>query len=159
MNTNTVWRIGLSAAVMLVANRCLAASEPWRTIEQPELKQALEKAPVLTTEANHRPLAVLNGDTTRNILRTVAKPGQMVSLSGTGSIDPDGNALAYEWFVYREAGTFGNELPLRATNGLTTLFVAPNVKQPATIHAILRVSDNGQPPLCSYRRMVVTMNP
>ncbi len=109
--------------------------------------------------ANHRPIVVLNGDSTRNIRRITVKPGQLVNLSAAGSTDPDGNALAGEWFVYPEAGTYRGEISLRATDGLTTSFVAPEVKQAETIHVILRIFDDGQPPLCSYRRIVVTVKP
>ena len=42
---------------------------------------------------------------------------------------------------------------------MTTSFVAPRVKKPATIHVVLQVKDNGTPPLFSYRRAVITVNP
>jgi len=109
--------------------------------------------------ANHRPVAALNGDTTRNILRTTVKSGQVVSLSADGSTDPDGNALACEWFVYPEAGTYRGEASLSKTAGLTTSFVAPKVNQVGTIHVILRIRDDGRPPLCSYRRAVISVKP
>jgi YVTN family beta-propeller protein len=40
---------------MLVVSRSLAAGEPWRAAEQPDLKQALEQAPVLQTESLGEP--------------------------------------------------------------------------------------------------------
>ncbi|MHC1769274.1 MAG: nucleoside hydrolase-like domain-containing protein [Verrucomicrobiia bacterium] len=107
--------------------------------------------------ANHRPIAVLNGDTTEKILRLAAKPGESVALSAIGSTDPDGNSLACEWFTYPEAGTCRDEISLQATKGLTTSFVAPDVNEAATVHVIARIQDNGQPPLCSYRRAVVNV--
>jgi len=102
---------------------------------------------------------VLNDDSTSNMMRTTVKPGQAVSLSATGSTDPDGNTLACEWFVYGEAGTCRQGISLRAATGLTTSFAAPSVDQAGTIHVILRISDDGQPPLSSYRRAVVTVSP
>jgi len=58
MSTNAVWWIGLSAAAMLMVSQRRAAGEPWRAVEQPDLKQALEQAPVLQTESlgEHCPL-------------------------------------------------------------------------------------------------------
>jgi hypothetical protein len=109
--------------------------------------------------ANHRPVGALNGDTTRNILQIAVKSGQVVNLSASDSTDPDGDALSTEWFVYHEAGTYRGEVSFRATNGPSTSFVSPAVKQAQTIHVILRISDDGQPPLCSYRRVVVTVKP
>jgi hypothetical protein len=45
MSISAVWWIGWS----------VAASEPWRAVEQPELKQLLEEAPVLPTESLGEP--------------------------------------------------------------------------------------------------------
>ena len=67
--------------------------------------------------------------------------------------------LICEWFTYSEAGTYRQEISLRATNGLTTSFATPNVNQAGTVHVILRISDDGEPPLSSYRRAVVTVSP
>jgi hypothetical protein len=109
--------------------------------------------------ANHAPRAVLQGDTSRNILRMTAKPGQVVTLSAAGSTDPDGNAVNTGWLVYPEAGTYQGEAALQSTNGLTTSLVAPRVAQPSTLHVLLRISDDGRPPLASYRRVVITIEP
>ena len=82
----------------------------------------------------------------------------MVELDARGSNDLDGDAITYEWFVYGEAGTYRREISLSAANGPTTRFTAPEVKQTETIHAILRVKDDGEPPLCTYRRTVLTVS-
>ncbi|MEK7677017.1 MAG: nucleoside hydrolase-like domain-containing protein [Verrucomicrobiota bacterium] len=114
-------------------------------------------------KANHNPVAVLNGDTSKRVLELKARPGETVTLSAAGSKDPDGNALTTTWFVYPEAGTFVGEVKLTATSADTTRLVFPprDAKTPksATVHVILQVQDNGQPSLCSYRRAVVTLIP
>jgi len=51
MSTSAVCWIGLWAAAMPVVSESLAAGEPWRVVEQPELKQLLEQAPALRTES------------------------------------------------------------------------------------------------------------
>ena len=48
------------AAAILITLRCLAAEIPWRAVEQPELKQALERAPVLKTESLVEPARGVN---------------------------------------------------------------------------------------------------
>jgi hypothetical protein len=110
-------------------------------------------------KANHPPVAVLNGDRTRQILELSAKSGDTVKLSAAGSSDPDGQPLAMTWQFYREAGTFSGEVKLSAETGETTSFIAPEVKQPETLHVILRVQDSGTPSLCGYRRAVVRVAP
>lgn len=110
-------------------------------------------------KANHRPLAVLNGDRTRRILTLAAKPGETVTLTADGSSDPDGDGLVLTWFLYPEAGSFQGDIQLTGGHGETTSFTAPVVQKPETIHIVLQVEDNGQPPLCAYRRAVVTVAP
>ncbi len=88
-----------------------------------------------------------------------ARAGSKIELSAAGSSDPDGNALDYEWMVYREAGTYQGHLSLNTTDGTATGFTAPVVTKPETIHVILRLMDDGQPTLCSYRRAIITVAP
>ena len=109
--------------------------------------------------ANHNPIAVLNGDTTKRVLEITAKPGETIKLSRAGSRDPDEHELATSWFVYREAGSFTGEVQLTNATGESTSFVAPTVKQPETIHVILQLADAGTPSLFACRRAVVTVNP
>lgn len=110
-------------------------------------------------KANHAPTAALNGDDSKRILQISARSGEAVSLSSAGSNDPDGNPITVKWFVYPESGTCSGDVNLTATSGSQTSFVAPPADKPTTIHVILEVSDNGVPPLASYRRAVVTVMP
>jgi len=110
-------------------------------------------------QANHRPVAVVNHRPGSAFLRLNARAGSGIELSAAGSSDPDGDALACEWFVYGEAGTYRGQVSLSATNGLTTRLTAPGVAKPETIHIILRLNDDGQPALCSYRRSIITVVP
>lgn len=41
-------------------------------------------------DANHHPLAVLNGDTSRRVLESSATAGSRANLTAKGSSDPDG---------------------------------------------------------------------
>lgn len=108
-------------------------------------------------KANHAPVAVLNGDRTRGILSVAVSSGEVVTLDASGSSDPDGNAAAVEWFVYREAGTYAGVIELDVSNDCQAKFVAPSVTEPATIHVIQTIRDNGSPQLTAYRRAVITV--
>jgi len=110
-------------------------------------------------KANHHPIAVLNGDTTRRVVELAAQPGETVTLSAAGSKDPDGDELATTWSIYPEAGTFRGEWKLSAAIGETTSLVAPAVPNPQTIHVLLQVADNGAPRLFAYRRAIITIDP
>ena len=110
-------------------------------------------------QANHNPVAVLNGDKTKNVLEITGKPGETVSLSAAGTSDPDGNAVDPRWWIYREAGSLKSEVKLSAATGPLTSVVLPQVQQPATLHIILEVRDDGTPVLRAYRRAVITIQP
>jgi hypothetical protein len=118
-------------------------------------------------QANHNPVAVLNGDTTRRVLEITAKPGETVNLSAEGTRDPDDDAFEVRWWIYPEASSlrdargrnFPEDITLSASAGLKTSLVAPAVKQPATIHVILEVEDRGTPSLFAYRRAILLIQP
>ena len=110
-------------------------------------------------KANHRPIAVLNGEAAAQIIELSAKSGATVTLSADGSKDPDGNAFKSTWFVYPEAGTYRGEIKLSMAEGKSTSFTVPSVPMPQTVHIILQLEDDGQPPLYAYRRAVITMRP
>lgn len=111
--------------------------------------------------ANHNPVAILNGDCSKAILRLAAKPGQTVKLSSVGSSDPDGNALTSTWMVYPEPGTFAGEVKLARDIGtetnLTIPEAGPRSPKDSTIHVVLTVEDNGTPSLVAYRRAIITV--
>ena len=109
--------------------------------------------------ANHNPIAILNGDTSKKALRISIKPGEPVVLSAAGSRDPDGDAFSATWYVYPEAGTFRGDVRLSAAEGETTSFIAPAVRGPVAIHVILQLEDRGSPSLFAYRRAVIEVRP
>lgn len=109
--------------------------------------------------ANHNPIAVLNGDTGKDVLRMTVPPGTTVQLSADGSQDPDNDSLSYGWWQYGEADSYEGSVPISNPKTKHASFVAPRVKKAETIHIILEVMDQGTPNLTSYRRLVVTVNP
>jgi hypothetical protein len=110
-------------------------------------------------QANHRPKAVLNGDTSQKIIEIKTKSGETVQLSAKGTLDPDKQNTNASWWIYAEAGTHEGEVKLTQNTGLETSFVTPTVKKTATIHVILQVEDTGTPSLTAYRRVIVTVEP
>jgi len=102
--------------------------------------------------ANHRPVAKVIGD-----LRRTVRAGEHVVLDASTSTDPDGDRLSYEWFHYREPGTFDGRLNLSNADSARTSLTAPTVSRPCTAHIILTVRDNGTPGLCSYRRIILSL--
>jgi hypothetical protein len=109
--------------------------------------------------ANHNPVAHLNGDESTNVLAMSVVAGQMVHLSADGSSDPDGDNLNYRWWQYQEADSYESTVSINGSTSKNASLTAPSVDSLRTIHIILEVSDNGNPSLTSYRRLVVTVKP
>ena len=101
-------------------------------------------------DANHHPIAVVNGDTTRDVLEVSASAGSSVQLSAAGSSDPDGDGLSYSWWVYDEPSS-GSASIQNASSESATVAVSSG----GSIHVVLEVVDSGSPNLTAYRRVII----
>lgn len=108
--------------------------------------------------ANHNPVAVLNGEASKDILYMNVRRGDTVKLLAAGSSDPDADELSYEWMHYREPGTYGGAVKIEGADKCEIRFEAPRVYGPETIHIVLTVKDNGSPSLYAYRRAMIIVN-
>jgi hypothetical protein len=102
---------------------------------------------------------VLENDTTKRILTFAATPNSTLKLSATGSTDPDQHALSYVWTVYPEASSYPNDVRLSPNDAIEACLLIPADAAGKELHVILTVRDTGQPPLASYRRAVVRIDP
>jgi len=108
------------------------------------------------SEVNHEPLAAIGKDLSNQIVRMKAKPGKILKLDASGSTDPDKDQLSYNWFFYKNAGTYaGIFLPENVANPILSLKI-PEDLGTKEIHLILEVRDNGTPSLVSYRRIIIS---
>jgi len=80
-------------------------------------------------------------------------------LSASGSTDPDGDDLEYNWIYYREVGSLHGWIDIKNRDKQRAYFIAPNVINPKSIHIILVVTDNGEPVLTRYQRVIIILNP
>ncbi len=99
--------------------------------------------------ANHAPLVSVSENTIK------AKTGENVKLIGKAS-DPDKNTLHAKWWNYAEAGTYPGKVDVQPIDEFATQFTVPNdAKTGQTIHMILEVSDDGEPSLARFQRIVI----
>lgn len=147
--------------VVIADGRSLTSAQAtiwrWREAYQYDFAARMDWCVKPYREANHNPLAVVNGSTGKEVLELTARPGDSITLSAEGSTDPDCNTLSYRWFWYPEAGTFQGTLSIEGLSSPRARFVVPSVKKKSTIHVILEVLDDGAPPLRSYRRVIVNV--
>lgn len=108
--------------------------------------------------ANHNPIAVVDDDTSTDVIRMKAESGDTVALDAKGSYDPDKNGLRYRWFCYKEPGTYGGTIKLLNSASQRVRFVVPKVTKVESVHVVLELKDTGTPALYNYRRVVVALH-
>jgi hypothetical protein len=117
-------------------------------------------------QANHNPVLVVNGADGQQPIEITAAAGTQVTLDATGSHDPDHDRIAYRWWQYPEPSVppFDRvrappDLKIEGESSIRASFMAPAVTQRTLFHIILEAHDDETPPLTSYRRVIVTVEP
>jgi lysophospholipase L1-like esterase len=100
-------------------------------------------------DANHQPVAKVTGGT----LRTVSA-GETINLDASATVDPDGNSLTFNWWQYHEADSAEAKVTIaNNTSSDGASFVVPD-EPGKQVHIILEVTDDGNPPLKGYQRII-----
>jgi hypothetical protein len=107
-------------------------------------------------QANHHPVAAFAGDKIDTIIHLQAKAGQVVDLDASASTDPDGDELEILWWIYKEAGTYVDDIDLSNSNKSRASITIPANAADKQIHVILEVKDKSTiASLYDYRRIVI----
>lgn len=145
----------------------------WREAYQHDFAARMDWTIKSFEEANHRPTVVLNGKGGSAPIVLETTVGDTVRLDAALSKDPDGDALTFHWFHYREAGYVPSRgmadiEVLNPTSETTNLRVRNSCRSKwlegfvpcervGTAHIILVVKDDGAPSLTSYRRLIINV--
>ena len=107
-------------------------------------------------EANHHPVAAVNGDKSNSIVKISALAGEVISFDSSASTDPDGDELIFKWWIYEEAGTYPGQIHISDPDKDKTTITIPTGAGGKQIHLILEVQDdNAIASLFDYRRIVI----
>ncbi|MFC4870859.1 nucleoside hydrolase-like domain-containing protein [Negadavirga shengliensis] len=129
----------------------------WRSAFQRDFMARVKWATMSFAEANHNPVVIINGGKSTFPLELEAKAGERVVLDASQSSDPDGDALEFHWFVYDEIFRASEPIRFEMENqGAKASFKMPELPKGEKIHIIAEVTDNGQPAMTRYRRIILT---
>ena len=105
--------------------------------------------------ANHTPVVKINHG-----LDLTPKPGTQIQLSAKGTYDPDGDELFYSWWQYQETDTYKGIIEIKnSENQMASLKIPEDVQPGESIHVICQVTDNGEPSLTRYQRIIIKVKP
>jgi hypothetical protein len=104
---------------------------------------------------NRNPEVVINGGKGLDPIIIKKRPGRVIRLDASKSFDPENDRLTFKWWVIPEAGTYKQEIDIPSADSEKITLKIPADSAGKTIHLICEVSDNGEPPLTSYRRIIV----
>ncbi len=131
-----------------------AAQERWKEDYQNDMAARIGWS--LTKDVRaccHNPKVVLNGDATLDAIELAVKPGDVITPSVLGSLDPDGGILTWRWYCYPEAGT-GRALAIENADGETPVIRIPE-GEGEEYHIIVEAENHGEIPLKGYRRLIL----
>ncbi len=142
-------------------DKCAAVFR-WRQAMWNDFQARMDWCVKPVAEANHRPVAALDGDVTDGIVRKMAAVGDTVAFDASASTDPDKDTLNYRWWIYPEAGRkpYGRKLEINNADQARIDFVVPEDAADKELHLILEVRDGSDiVPLVDYRRVVIDVTP
>lgn len=101
-------------------------------------------------DANHPPAPRVAGE-----LRRRVRAGDRIAIDATGSTDPDGDGLRFLWEADRAAtGVRGEGLGIESPRSPRTFVRVPDDAIGQSLHLLLSCSDEGDPPLTRYVRLI-----
>lgn len=130
----------------------------WRQAFQSDFASRMDRCVMGPDEVNHVPEVNVNADNSLEVISIAAKEGETITLNAAGTTDPDGDLLSYSLWTYEEAGTMQHYSELRQEQGSGVSFEIPAGEAGNELHLILEVTDNGDPALTAYRRIIIRIN-
>jgi hypothetical protein len=122
----------------------------WRAAFQADFAARLDWCVKPFEKANHPPVVRISGKSTLPV-----KPGEVVMLNASGTTDPDGNGLRFEWSIYPLDPEIVTGVTIHSgKTAMPRVEVGP-ILAGKTIPILLTVRDSGTPSLTRYGRVLL----
>jgi hypothetical protein len=122
----------------------------WRPAFQNDFAARLDWCVKPFKGANHPPAVRIRGESIRQ-----AKPAVAISLDATGTTDPDGDHLTFEWSVYPHDPVVVAAVMIRGGDTASPQIEVSPTLTGKTLPILLTVRDSGTPRLTHYGRVLL----
>lgn len=140
----------------------------WRPAFQADFQARMDWCVRAPDAANHAPrisvkspeggLAVVDDGPDRGaygILRLVTEAGRRVRLDASDSQDPDGDVLRFRWWIHEAPGRESRAATLESAGTASASLALPVNPPRSEVHVVVEATDDGEPALTSFQRLVV----
>lgn len=127
----------------------------WRTDFQNDWAARMDWCIKDFNECNHAPEVVVNGSKDKTPLFIKVKSGKNIILDASASFDPENDKLSYEWIVYPGSAEINKSAFLKSDMKKPIIHINSTLPF-ENLTLLLRVTDNGNPLLSSYKRILFT---
>jgi hypothetical protein len=124
----------------------------WREAYQNDFAARLDWCVRPFDATNHPPIVRIGGERERTIT-----PGSEVRLDAGDTSDPDGNRLSFAWSIYPKLPG-AEAIAIENHDTKQARLRVPPAYAGRSIPVLLTVTDNGQPRLTRYRRVLLNLN-
>lgn len=126
----------------------------WRPDFQRDFAARADRCVQPFANTNHNPEVIVNGVSGNAPIIIRAGKKETILIEASESFDIDKNSLSFDWFFYHDCSR-GYETSRLTSQGSIAEVSLPTSGKNYEIHLIVRVTDNGSPALCAYRRIII----
>ncbi len=122
----------------------------WRPSFQADFAARLDWCVKPFEQANHPPFVRISGESTVPV-----KPGKVFMLNASGTTDPHGNGLRFDWSIYPHDPEIARGVMIHSGKTATPRVEVGPILAGKTIPILLTVRDSGTPSLTRYGRVLL----
>lgn len=125
----------------------------WAADLQNDFRARLDWCVAERSAANHPPVPAIDGKPGLEPILHKVRAGDSFTLDASGSTDPDGHGLAFEWLESPPAASGQPSLILEGSGSARVKVHTDSTWTGREAHLLLVLRDSGSPPLARYRRV------